>query len=259
MSELFRFPTDDYRIDLPLGHPRARHPQDAVFPDAEVVWDKSSAQKHMMLTRRATPSQQGAHFDNPFHFDERGSRETTGPTGGWARVIDFRDFLTRLSDGHAITEGVVRGWLQSMGSGFSRNDLSWGIVGIRTLKDEDLAQNGPLQHFPYWENPAAVRAFLEGIFQATDVQVHAVLNEPASVDRVDEGYLLDPNPDTGRGGAHGAFDRRHVAIGEFFDFSRVQKLGGKGMFNAVRAPTFPDSTPLAAAWFIPEEHYLRRT
>ena len=201
-------------VSLPRSNSRARHPQDAPYePTYEKYWGESSAGNHMQIGAvNGVPSQMGTHFDTPRHYDENGETSVDRElVQGKAVVVDLRSQLLEFSDGFAITAEVVRNWLQKhlvdKHARIFRDREYFSRLLIRTLSDEQANKETSLAEFPYFANPEAVEALVDGVREATEQGVHLICVEPPSVDKVDQGCLVGSDAE-GYGGAHGVLDER---------------------------------------------------
>lgn len=261
---------EKYRIDVSPDSPRGRHPHDSqaqrVF---ETVLEKSSADQHMAIQQMfwknqdGTPSgrstQWGSQFDTPQHFYKEGASDVDRTlVSGPARVVDLRPELEGESDGLAITSKVVQAWFErTMGGlqiGESQNK-TWKRILLQTLKSEQAMATSPMSQFPYFADPEVVNFFINKIWTTTGVGVKVVYHEPPSVDEVNQGHLLHPN-NIQQGGAHGAFYKNGVIIGENWDLQRFTE-GQTGIVRVFFDSTMngaKDAVAVSGAYFFPEEN-----
>src|SRR6185295_18198523 len=257
-----------YRIDVPATEPRSRHPHDSqalrVF---EPALRHSSTGNHMHIdtavwknpdgTTTGRSTQWGSQIDAPQHFLKKGAiKIDIDKAQGPARVVDIKEELNEFSDSLAISEEVVRAWLNRANlKQFSNGkDTSWQRILLRTLSIGQAQSNVPLAWFPYFDNPRAVELLINSIERETQQIVRAIFVEPPSVDRVDQGHLAGADA-RGKGGAHGAFHRHGVLIGENWDLSGISD-GTRGLVRIFLDPTMAGSKDydiVAAGYFFPEE------
>ncbi len=260
---------DQYKISISADNPRGRHPHDSKARlQIEEGWRGSSTGQHMALdnavwrnpdgTLTGRSTQWGSQVDRPPHYLADGSTEVeTDRLNGPAIAIDFRGALMELSDGFAITAKVVRKALEDLFSLINIEDISgkiWERVLLRTLNDEQAHSETPLERFPYFANPEAVNALIEGISERTGQRAKVVFNEPPSVDEANQGYLATTSED-GHGGAHGAFHKHDVLIGESWDLSALEN-GQTGVTVVDFDPLMEgsqDSALVSNGYFIPRK------
>lgn len=213
----------------------------------DYVWTDSNTGKEIHES-----SQWGTHFDTPYHFDKNGAQgiETDG-LSGLSIVVDFREDLSVWSDGYAITERVVEKWIEkNKESAKHQGSKSWERILLRVLSDKDALSTIPLTQFPYFDNGNTVRLLLA---HAKDFSggkaIKLFCTESPSVDYVDCGHLVSVGEE-GKGGAHGAFNERGVAIGENWDFRRLDNLaqGFLHIFFNTLQPA-PDAVRVQAGFF----------
>jgi kynurenine formamidase len=198
-------------------------------------------------------SQWGTHFDTPYHFDKNGAQDIeTESLSGSALVVDLREELSVWSDSYAITEIVIEKWIEKYQEGVKKNTSpeAWERVLLRVLSDTDATSTVPFVRFPYFVNGNTVRMFLGRIKEFSGGKATKLFCiESPSVDYVDCGHLSSAGEE-GNGGAHGAFHKRQVVIGENWNFQHLNNMaqGFLHIFFDSTNPA-PDAVKVQSAFF----------
>ncbi len=213
---------------------------------SDYAWVDKGTQKEAYESSHA-----GTHFDTPYHFDEKGEKSIAiSDMSGPALVVDIREELFKWSDGYAITKIVVEKWMEAHGERKNVFLKGWERILLRVLSDKDAASIEPMRQFPYFDSGETVEILLNNArMRLGGERIKLVCTESPSVDYRDCGGLRTPDA-KGKGGAHGAFYKSGVSIGENWDFRNLNNMtrGFLHVFFDTEKPA-PDAVKVYAAVF----------
>lgn len=198
-------------------------------------------------------SHAGTHFDTPYHFEKEGEKNIPlNKISGPALVVDIRKELVKWSDGYAITKTVIEKWIEAVAPKERTGTFlkGWERILLRTLSDKDAAKEEPMRKFPYFDSgETAETILLHARKRLGRGTVKLICTESPSVDHRDCGRLSTPDIN-GKGGAHGAFHRHGVSIGENWDFRNLDNMtfGILHVFFDTATPA-PDAVKVYTAVF----------